>query len=575
MRRFVESFVVRTGVILLSLAAVSSAEGSSHWPRSISGPSGFEDLGRAIRKDPGFPTKGSEVEKARFIFSRLPEIAKKYGLDAGSGGVMSNAVIGASRLKSDPENADSLKGCTGWGNCGEWSYAFQQILAGTGVTSEVVYGDKEGGKGRSLAFNGTDTTVFVRERTPGGAESRRVFDPFRAAYHGSNWQPTAASVTDWSDRPLTDNDKLPRDASRYSWQKDPLIDKPYIKSAISETELPPQEPISVQEQKVRVRREQARKEWERTSAEKDRKALNKKDREQYEKDEEIRKGFAARDRLVEKVRQSKEKDPAKKSWEPMTPQERRDALITSDPEAWKKVKEALSGDQKSADEVIEAIDSRKTDVIEDVYDPHRDPRVESKGTGGSPIDIAQADRLSKEFQEIQGDGNKSDAKQGPQHTVRQPASYTEDSGKKPDTSGGTQQPPFSPYPPDYPPEGGQSGVRTPWEGLAPPSSGHGGKTPGKTRGPRVPTSPHPTGDSSSSGTSSSPPRSGSGEKVEQPCSQCQAWAIGIECGRAKRRDPSIQCIMNQQQVGNCYYRAWEEGLRKGMGLTNTPKPGGC
>lgn len=208
------------------------------------------------------------------------------------------------------------------------------------------------------------------------------------------------------------------------------------------------------------------------------------------------------------------------------------------------------------------------------YNPLSDPNWKS-GMKES-INIAEAKKLADEFQQGQGGGNKSTTAQTPQNVMKQPESYTTDPGAKPDAPGGTQQPPFSPYPPGYSPEGGQSGVRTPWEGLVPPSSGHGGKTPGKTRGPRVPTSPHPTGDSSSSGTSSSPPRSGSGGNVkEPPCSTCQAWATGYECGRTKRRDPSVQCIMNQQQVGNCYYRAWEEGMRKGMGLTNTPKPAGC
>lgn len=210
------------------------------------------------------------------------------------------------------------------------------------------------------------------------------------------------------------------------------------------------------------------------------------------------------------------------------------------------------------------------------YNPLSDPNWKS-GMKES-INIAEAEKVTDEFQQGQRGGTKSTTAQSPQQVTKQPESYTTDPGKKPDTSGSTQQPPSSPYPPGYPPEGGQSGVRTPWEGLAPPSSGHGVKTPGRTKGPRVPTSPHPPGDSSSSGTSSSPPRSGSGGKVEQSCTQditCQGWAAGIECGRAKRRDPSVQCIMNQQQVGNCYYRAWEEGLRRGMGLTNTPKPGGC
>lgn len=206
------------------------AEGTSHWPASISGSAGFQDLGKAITKDPGFPAKGTDVEKARFVFSKLPEIAKKYDLEAGSGMPLSQAVIGLGRFGSDPEDTGSLKGCTGWGNCGEWSYAFSEVLGGAGVQSKVAYGDKSGGTGASLAHGGTDTMVIVEERTPDGAISRRVFDPFRAAFHGEDARPTAGTVAVWTDRPLTDNDKLPRDVGQTSWQSDPLIKKPFIKT---------------------------------------------------------------------------------------------------------------------------------------------------------------------------------------------------------------------------------------------------------------------------------------------------------------------------------------------------------
>lgn len=261
------------GVLIVSPGAMARfAEGTSHWPGSISGQTAFQDLGRAITKDPGFPSKGSEVEKARFVFSRLPEIAKQYGLDAGSGGKLSDSVIGLSRWwGSDPEGADSLKGCTGWGNCGEWSYAFQEILGGAGVTSKVVYADEKGGTGHSDKFTGTDTTVIVEARTPDGAISRRVFDPFRAAYHGSGSQPTAGSVAEWGDRPLTQNDKLPTDAGRQTWQ-DMIGGKPFIKDATSQAELPPHQPIDVQERKLRERRNAGEEERKRKEEEDKRKA---------------------------------------------------------------------------------------------------------------------------------------------------------------------------------------------------------------------------------------------------------------------------------------------------------------
>lgn len=241
-------------------------------------------------------------------------------------------------------------------------------------------------------------------------------------------------------------------------------------------------------------------------------------------------------------------------------------------EVEKAVSEWDKGDRHTLDALKERIEQeRSTKLPGDAYDPRDDPNLISKGAGRR-IDIAQADESGKEFQQVQGGGARSTTKQSPQHVTKQPESYTTDPGKKPDTSGSTQQPPFSPYPPGYPPEGEQSGVRTPWEGLVPSSSGRHGKTTSGSHSQKgVTSSPPRSGSSSSSGASS-------GHVKEQPCTQditCQGWASGIECGRAKRRDPSVQCIMNQQQVGNCYYRAWEEGLRRGMGLTNTPKPGGC
>jgi len=248
------------GLVLLFLAIVPICQGKSHWPESISGENGFYDLGQAITKDPGFPSRGSDVEKARFAMSRLPEIAKKYGLDAGSGGKVSDSYVGLYRkFGSDPEGADGLKGALGWGNCGEWTYAFQQVLAGVGVQSKPVFADKEGGAGHSGGFTGTDTTLYVEERTPGGAISRRVFDAFRAAYHGTDYQPARQSVDNWKDVPLTDNDRLPRDRGGSSWQNQ-IGGKPFIKDAGNQTELSPQQPVDVQEKNLEERRRKGQEE---------------------------------------------------------------------------------------------------------------------------------------------------------------------------------------------------------------------------------------------------------------------------------------------------------------------------
>lgn len=212
---------------------------------------------------------------------------------------------------------------------------------------------------------------------------------------------------------------------------------------------------------------------------KEREARNERDRKQYEKDKAILEGMAARDRLMEKVRESKKDAPAKKPWEQMKPEERRDALKASDPKAWEKVGEALTGDQESAKEVIEAIDSEKTAVPVETYDPRHDPNLESQGAGSHSVDIAQAEKSAQEFQRGQGGGKKSPTEQGPQTVAKQPESYTTDPGKKPDAPGSTAQVPFAPYPYGYPPESGMPGVRVPWDTMA-GSPGYGPKTPGRS-----------------------------------------------------------------------------------------------
>ena len=109
------------------------------WPESISTPTGFNDLGKAITKEARFPKNGTPREKARYVASRLPEIASAYNLSAGTGSIISSAVVGIVRKVDDfarlvwgggdKENAAPLKS-SGTGNCGEWSYAFSEILDG-------------------------------------------------------------------------------------------------------------------------------------------------------------------------------------------------------------------------------------------------------------------------------------------------------------------------------------------------------------------------------------------------------------------------------------------------------------
>src|SRR5437762_2049860 len=87
--------------IILSVVLCGSSiciADESHWPGSINRPTGFHDLGDAMRLDPDFPLHGSDVVKARYIFSRLPEIANKYDLKTGTGKPISSTVIGLMRL---------------------------------------------------------------------------------------------------------------------------------------------------------------------------------------------------------------------------------------------------------------------------------------------------------------------------------------------------------------------------------------------------------------------------------------------------------------------------------------------
>jgi hypothetical protein len=219
---------------LLFVVAHPSSAIPPGWPDTISTESGFADLGRAIRNEPDFPASGTRIERARYVFLRLRDVAQSYGLKPGSGKPLSNLVIGLYRLTDDPEGAQCLKGAIGWGNCGEWSYAMSEILAGAGVTNFVAFGDESGGTGSSFFFTGTDTMVIVEERSRDGKVSRRVFDAFRATYRMPEDLPTARSLQEWGDMPLTDYDRW-KDETRQSWQD--RVVKPFIKEATTQMEI--------------------------------------------------------------------------------------------------------------------------------------------------------------------------------------------------------------------------------------------------------------------------------------------------------------------------------------------------
>lgn len=225
------------------------ADDTSSWPDSISKSTGFHDLGAAIKSEPGFPSDGTDVEKARYVFGRLPNIAKKYDLKMGNGHPWSNLVVGITRIGNDPENADPLKRYPHWGNCGDWSYAFSEILTGANVPARVAFGDSTSDQGYSNAFNGTDTMVIVEEKASDGRVSRRVFDPFRAGYHSGTNQPTEESIKDWEDIPLSDQDKW-LDEQTMSWQK--MVGKKYVKDAGNQQKLPHTERLLVNGEAIHI-----------------------------------------------------------------------------------------------------------------------------------------------------------------------------------------------------------------------------------------------------------------------------------------------------------------------------------
>lgn len=219
-----------------------------HWPRSITAADGFAKLGQAIRQDPGFPKKGSETQKADYVMAKLPLIAQYYGLTAGSGSVPSQAVIGIGRAwdwvhekvggEPDPENTGSLKGVTGLGNCGEWSWMFSEILTGAGVNNSVVFADSNPDPGHSSTHGGTDTAVMMMEKTPSGRPIRRIYDAYQAAYYHDSGKPDDTSVKLFTNLPMTPADMIAEDKVQQHPPK-PIwlyeVKKPFVKDAKTET----------------------------------------------------------------------------------------------------------------------------------------------------------------------------------------------------------------------------------------------------------------------------------------------------------------------------------------------------
>ena len=212
------------------------------WPPSINIDNGFHTLGLAMRRDPGCPSKGSDIDRARYVASQIPKIVERYKLHTGGGGVFDNALIGIGRLMAgvvynDPENTAPLNTVIGLGDCSEWSYAMCEILSGAGAGQPyVAFADHDPAQDYSLTFTGTDTMVVIKEYSPSKRRySRRVFDAFQAVYNSEGNIPQPGMVSSWTDLPLADCDRWADEKGGDTWLK--AIKKPYVKDAITLLQL--------------------------------------------------------------------------------------------------------------------------------------------------------------------------------------------------------------------------------------------------------------------------------------------------------------------------------------------------
>jgi hypothetical protein len=267
-------------------------ERPGHWPLEMSGPEAFRALGKAIATEKRFKSKFCDIECAEYVFDRMRKAAAVYQLEAntafgaatqliarpnlfgGGVGVVGGALAGffapftgglsllvvtgtavaagaagytIGQHLDDGENCASLKkGPGSRGNCGEWSYAFQAVLAGAGFAqAQVVYAtpDPTPGQGpsvikRSAGYTGTDTAVLLND-TYLGAEGpinvARIFDMFRQMLHLPTNQPSIAST--WANCPPTDREVNPSFGPQASWlggklgmDKEGKMEKHYIKN---------------------------------------------------------------------------------------------------------------------------------------------------------------------------------------------------------------------------------------------------------------------------------------------------------------------------------------------------------
>jgi hypothetical protein len=224
-----------------------AARDTNTLPPNISSNTAFKDIGKALSGEPDFPHRGTDSEKASYLMKRIPDIVSKYGLRAGADfprSFYTGPIVALGRLH-DPVDAEDVAALKkfGWGNCAEFSEAFQEMMKGAGMpNSTVVYADNKGGEGYSPGFGGTDTAVMLEEPGPNGKLVRRIFDPFRAIFHSSeliNPPTLEESIKQWSDLPMSPSDVRNGDKERglKPWQT--RLGKDFVKAQGSEFALPP------------------------------------------------------------------------------------------------------------------------------------------------------------------------------------------------------------------------------------------------------------------------------------------------------------------------------------------------
>jgi hypothetical protein len=240
-------------------------------------------------------------------------------------------------------------------------------------------------------------------------------------------------------------------------------------------------------------------------------------------------------------------------------------------EAAKAVRAWDEGDRSAVNELKERIRKDNSQNLPvDPYDPRGDPNLITKGVGSGSIDIAQADRASKEFQQHQGGGGKSATAQNPQNVTRQPESYTTDPGNKPDAPDGTAQMPFSPHPSGYPPNSGSPGVRIPWDTLS-GSSGYGTRSPSGSGGSRSAKLPKPPSASSGTPPQTTAPTS-TGKTEPTPAELKAAYNEGCMVGK-QVRNGELSSTAVKELIRTKYdqgHQALKNEFRRGWGDCQQP-----